>query len=245
MSIANRANQELEQYFEFIKYLEIERLREQAGLLESMGGDPEWPLNEDDLEIQTWENTSEVDALKLVIENRDTWPFSVPLPPESHEYSEGKDYEFFAVLSLWMLADALAWADRGQAQLAIAGEYALKAMDAVCYAEHLREAEILESFVAKQGEGKLVEALKMQKAETQKQKSDLSRQLNLLRHRKTNEAKAMAIEEFMKDRYRFPSAEKAGIYLADWLRDQRRSYEPRTVSNWIRAHAKSINFRFR
>ena len=75
IAIARRINQEIEQYFDDIKYLEIERLREQAGLLESMGGDPEWPPNEDDLDIQTWVNVNEVEALKSILEKRDLFMF--------------------------------------------------------------------------------------------------------------------------------------------------------------------------
>ncbi|AAZ98629.1 hypothetical protein Tbd_2676 [Thiobacillus denitrificans ATCC 25259] len=245
-SIAKRINRELDRYFSDIKIYEIERLREQAGLLESIGGDPDWPPNEEYLDIQTWENTSEVDALKSVVENRDSHLFFSKDPlPKSEEYPEGKDYELFAVLALWMLADGLRFLNTTAVGLAIAGEFALKAMDAVCYAEHLREAEWLASYVEKQGNIKLTEALIEQKNDAQKQKSALAKRLNVARHQKTTEAKAMAIEEFMKDRDRFPSAEKAGIYLADWLRDQGRPFEPRTVTSWIRAHATATGFRFR
>lgn len=252
ISIAKRIDEELDQYFDDIKYMEIERLREQAGLLESMGGDPEWPPNEDDLEIQTWGNTSEVDALKSILEKRDYWPFSVPRATESHEYPEGKDHELFAVLSLWMLADARGYLNESKHGLSIAGEYALKAMDSVCYAEHLREAQWLVSYAEKQSGINLAEALKEQKYEIQKNKSEQLKQLNEARHQKTNEAKKMVVEEFMKDRYKFPSAEKASIHLADWLGNQgvrnsatRQPYEPRTIKGWILDHAKKISFRFR
>ena len=252
ISIAKRVNQEIDQHFDDIKFMEIERLREQAGVLESMGGDPEWPPNEDDLEIQTWVNTSEVDALKSILEKRDLFGFFQDPPPKPEEYPEGKDYELFAVLSLWMLADALRYLNESRHGLSVAGDYALKAMDAVCYAEHLREAEWLVSYAEKQGDAKLIEALKGQQSEIQKNKSEQLKQLNEARHQKTNEAKTMVVEEFMKDRYKFPSAEKASIHLADWLGNQGiqnsatgQPYEPRTVARWIRDHARTTGFRFR
>lgn len=245
-SIAKRIDHELNRYFSDIKISEIEQLREQAELLESLGGAPEWPQNDDDLDIQTWENTSEVDALKSVLENRDSYLiFSKDPLPKAEEYPEGKDYELFAVLSLWMLSDSLRFLNGTASSLSIAGEYALKAMDAVCHAEYLRETEWLSSFAEKVGDAKMAEALRAQREEAHEQKSIVAKQLNIARHQKTNEAKAMVIQEFMKDPYRFPSAEKAGNHLADWLQDQGRSYEPRTVIGWVRAHAKTINLRFR
>jgi hypothetical protein len=251
--IAERINQELDQYFDDIKYMEIERLREQAGLLESMGGDPEWPPNEDDLEIQTWVNANEVDALKSVLENRDSHLFYSKDPlPKPDEYREGKDYELFAVLSLWMMADAQRYLNASKHGLSIAGEYALKAMDAVCYAEHLREAEWLVTYAEKLGDDKLIEALKNHKSEIQKQKTERSKELNLARHQKTYEAKVMVVEEFMKNHNKFLSAEKAGNHFADWLRDKGilnsatgEAYEPRTVAGWIRTHFKEIGKRWR
>lgn len=244
--IAQRINKELEQYFEDIKLLEIERRRAQEGILESMGGDQDWPSDDEDLDIETWENTSEVDALKSVLENRDSHLFYSKDPlPKSEEYPEGKDHELFAVLALWMLADSLYFLSSTPVGLSIAGTYALKAMDAVCYAEHLRDAAWLTSYSEKLGDAKVAETLREQDEESRRQKTALSKQLNLVRHQKTSEARTMAIEEFMKDPHRFPSAEKAGNHLADWLRDYGRSYEPRTVTNWIRAYAKSINLRFR
>lgn len=244
--IAKRINKELDRYFSDIKLVEFERLREQAAWLELMGGDPEWPPNEEDLDIETWENTNEVDALKSVLEDRDSHLFYSKDPlPKPEEYPEGKDYELFAVLALWMLADGLRFLNSTPVGLSIAGEYALKAMDAVSYAEHLRDAEWLASYAEKLGDAKVAEALKEQKEESKRQKSILSKQLNVVRHQKTSEARAMVIEEFMKDPYRFPSAEQAGNHLTDWLRDQGRSYEPRTIIGWVRAHAKTINLRFR
>ena len=214
---------------------------------------------EDELGILTAENCSEVDALKAVIEKRDDCFFQT-VETEPREYVEGKDFEMFAVLSLSLQEDALVFLDKSQLGISIAGEYALKAMDAVCHSEHLHEAERLVSSVKQTSQNKLNAALIEQKAECQKwvkycakidkerkcqERSEKARKLNHARHQRTRDAKKMAVAEWEMDTSRFPSAEKAGLYLADWLVARDFSYEPRTVTGWIRSHAKQIGVRFR
>lgn len=221
-----------------------------------------WEFNErmeGDLGIPTADNTSEVDALRECI---DWWD-----DIGGEDFPDGKPQEIFAVLSLWLLADALKWIrfqrkdvcivthasgevvyHEGESQpvdlasnYSIAGSYALKAMDAICHAEHLCEVAKLESMyklnLAKNHDDHL-------KNESER-RSMRAEQLNIARHRKTNEAKAKAIEEWEKDRSKFISAEKYGLHLADWLGTQGFQYEPRTVTSWIRAHAKQIGVALR
>lgn len=69
--------------------------------------------------------------------------------------------------------------------------------------------------------------------------------LNKVRHEKNHEARAMAIEEWEKNPSKYPSAEKAGRAIADWLRSKGHNFEPRTVTGWIRSHAKQKGVRFR
>ena len=218
---------------------------------------------EDELDIQTEKNTSEVDVLKSIIEYRDSCfflPEGAP-EPEREEWPEGSRHELFAVLSLWLLADAIECADRKFIySLSIAGEYAIKAMDAVCYAERLREEDLLESYIKKMANAELIQALRKQKAEQQKwvqdcsdlskereikEKKDKSKNLNDKRHEKTYAAKSLVINEWEKEPSAFSSAEKAGLHFADWLEEKGIKYEPRTVTNWIRAHAKQIGIVFR
>ncbi|MEQ1741074.1 MAG: hypothetical protein ABL869_01010 [Candidatus Nitrotoga sp.] len=221
-----------------------------------------WVFNdrmEDELDIQTVENTHEVDALKNCI---DWWE-----DIGGEDFPDGKPEEIFAVLSLWLLADALNWIryqrknmrivtytsgevvyHEGESQpvdlasnYSIAGSYALKAMDAVCHAEHLCEVANLESMyklhLAKNHDDHLKKESERRSMQTE--------QLSIARHRKTNEAKAKTIEEWEKDRSKFISAEKYGLHLADWLGTQGLQYEPRTVTGWIRAHAKQIGVALR
>ncbi len=134
---------------------------------------------ESQLGIPTSENTSEVDALK-------DSNCSYVLLDETGEggFPEGKLYEYFAVLSLWLLAESLTWLKHNGAasvRFSLAGEYALKAMDAVCNAEHLREVARLEdSHLQKEVEKQDVE---------RKQRVMKAEKLNIARHKKDNEAK--------------------------------------------------------
>lgn len=263
---AKRVSREIDGYFLDLKDSEVCRLQSEfeggdkslVEFFEWDGGtraNGRWFFKEemaDELEILTAKNTSEVDALKTIIENRDSCFF---LPecapePEREEWPEGSRHELFAVLSLWLLADAMErMDDKSKYGLSIAGEFAIKAMDAVCYAEHLREAEWIESYIKKMANAELTEALTKQKSEWQeivlKEKSEKSKKLNQIRHEKNYAAKNMVIDEWKKEPSAFPSAEKAGLHFADWLETKGIKYEPRTVTTWIRDYAKKIGLRLR
>jgi hypothetical protein len=263
--IAKRINSEVERYFSDLKENAISELKmkldpedEEFGRFFDWDGgsrdNGRWLFiegMEDELDIPTEKNTSEVDALKTIIENRDSCfflPEGAP-EPEPDEYPEGKDYEFFAVLSLWQLADAINQPIRSAHSLSIQGEYAIKAMDSVCYAEHLREAAWLVSYTKKNANIELAKALRNQKTELleieAKEKSERSKDLNKKRHEKDYAAKEMVINEWKKEPSAFPSVEKAGLHFADWLETNGYQYEPRTVATWIRGYAKQSGLRLR
>lgn len=208
---------------------------------------------EGELEIPTSENTTELEALK---ECADWWD-----EIGGEGFSESEPCEVFAVLSLWMLAQTLEWISHkydivttysdGRVdsksyphqpetyswRLTVATECALKAMEAICYAEHLSEMKKFEASLFNK------ELVRLESE--RKKRSIRGQELNIARHQKRNEAQARAIGEWEKDPVRFPSAEKAGLYLADWLNEQGFQYEPRTVTGWVRAHAKTIGVKFR
>lgn len=198
---------------------------------------------EDQLDIPTAENTSEVDVLK----DSNCW---YVLDDDSGDgcLPDGKVYEYFAVLSLWLLADSLEWLKHNGApsvRFSLAGEYALKAMDAVCYGEHLQAIERI-------NEAHIQEKATKQ-SEDKKQRSLKAQALNIARHRKDYEAKDLVIKEWEKDKSKFSSGEKAGIHFADWLLRQGvdaeskslYDYQPRQVATWLRSYAKQIGVRFR
>ncbi|MHB0916661.1 MAG: hypothetical protein ACYC1G_02705 [Thiobacillus sp.] len=246
----------IDEYFSTVKGTEIERLRRETVALDEAGLGPEWPINDyDDLDIPTANNTSEVDALKTCIDNWDK------------DFSDEKPPVLFAVLALSLLAEALNWlscnsahkvldgmdaaldaltlgtglkAIKTNTNLSIAGGCALKAMDAICHAEHLRHMERLEEKYATK-----LKANDLAEAKHGEERSRRNKDLNDARHRKRNEAVEKAIREWEKDPSKYPSAEKAGLHLADWLTPQGFEYEPRTVTGWIRTHAKKIGVRFR
>lgn len=212
-----------------------------------------WSFKEDmegELSIPTPGNTSEVVALKECGD----WAGIC-----REGFPDGEPQELFAALALWMLADSIAWLRRPLNDLddavvgllkavggdrqscpisySLAGEYALKAMEAVCFAEHLSEmARVMDAHL---------QQLAAQKEAERAQRSRRAEALNEERHRKTYEARALAITEFAKDVARFPSAEKHGLFLSDWLRERGLEYEPRTVTGWIRSYAKEVGVRFR
>lgn len=268
VAAAKRINEEIERYFHDLKYVAVSDLKSkllaEGDSLETYfewdGGtvaNGHWVFKDemvDDLEILTASNCSEVDALKTIIEDRDSCfflPEGAPLP-EPDEYPEGKTVELFAVLSLWLLADSIEWSEKGgKYGMSIAAEFAIKSMDAVCYAEHLREIEWHVAYLKKQNGAELSAALRRQHSEYEKStkqgKSERAKELNRCRHAKTTHAKEVVIAEWAKNPSQFSSAEKAGNHYADWLVLKRivKSIEPRTVIGWIRGHAKEIGVKFR
>jgi hypothetical protein len=268
VAAAKRIDQEIERYFDDLKYVAVSdlksKLQAEGDTLETYfewdGGteaNGRWLFKDemvDDLEIPTASNCSEVDALKTIIDDRDSnffLPEGAP-DPEPEEYPEGKTVELFAVLALWLLADALEWINCGDKHgMSIAAGYAVKAMDSVCYAEHLHEIRWLVAYQKAKSDGERTEALRKQHSEYQDlalwEKSERAKELNKRRHATTNHAKDVVSAEWAKSPSKFPSAEKAGIYFADWLKSQGivKSIEPRTVTGWIRAYAKQQGIKLR
>lgn len=227
----------------------------------------DWPSDADDPppEFPTEDNTCKIDALKRCIDEYEL--------EDDPDFPNGQKYEYFAVLSLWILADALMWLNRDikdrqyaidfttnigldtelaksiymntSIDFSLAGSCALEAMDAVCFAENLRETERLKQSHAKALILTEDEVRKEAKNKEKKRRSVVAQKLNIHRHAKRNEAMELVLCEWEKNPNDFPSAEKAGIHYADWLVDQGYKYEPRTVVGWIRKHAKKSGIRLR
>jgi len=171
---------------------------------------------EDELDIPTENDDSEVDALKAIIETRDSNFFTTKniIEPEPNEYPEGKDYEMFAVMALWFIADAIKSINHGGKHgQSIAGDYLIESMDAVSYAEHLREKEWLIFYSKKVGEKALIEVLQKQKEELgewkKQNKEQLTKKLSEQgkkgadkKHERTNKAKQELIGIWATGRYK-------------------------------------------
>lgn len=161
----------IEEYFQSEKEAFVERLVEHGGwelrylnyedrheggiryLLDN------WPHEADDRpDFPTSENTLEVDALRECIGSY--------VLADDEEFPNGRESEYFAVLALRQVADAISWlrpapgerfrdvppdlqADAGAAgftserpqHLALAADRALEAMDTLCEGEHLHATE--------------------------------------------------------------------------------------------------------
>ena len=268
-----RINREIDNYFYDSKEEEISRLKSELEegderlieFFEWDGGTQKngrWDFKEEmlgELDIPTAENCRYINALKEITKYQNNY---LPLPkdiPESEceEWPEGSQHQLFAVLAGWLLDEALR-------QMRIDSkngcDFIIEAMEAVCYAEHLREAHLIRSYINRIGNEDLAKELKKLasemnqqqqdknkelRAEVTKKKHDRSIELNEIKHKKNHEAKDMAIKEWSKDPSKFPSATKAGIYYADWLLKKGIHYEPRTVTTWLREHVKKIGKRFR
>lgn len=276
---AKRINEEIELYFSDLKTVAVENLRaklqvgdeEFDSYFEWDDGAKEsgqWVFKEEMrefLDIPTDLNSSEVDALKTIIENRDSCfflPKGAP-DPEIDHWPEGRTHELFAVLSLWLLAEAIDWArNPGKFGLSISGECAVKAMDAVCHAEHVREVEWLEQFHKKSlteisrnadlRSQEITESVRQKLAAELAARDQLKRSaraelLNLKRHAKRNHAVDQVCAEWVKNPSKYTSFEKAGANFADWVVDRQlmKTIEPRAVAGWIREYAKKIGFRYR
>jgi hypothetical protein len=240
----------IEDCFRELKEREIGRLRQAAG---DRGEDVsvfDLTLDADDLDLPTRHTTSQVDALKECI---DLWD-----DIGGEGFPNAQRHEFFAVLSLSLVGGAVSWLLPKEplrlsfpdgttwepkmkdaisaitSSLSLSGECAIEAMDAVCYAEHLRMRDLL--LENTHSEYKAQETQRRQEEHKQKQKR--IEPADRIRHRLSREAKQMAIAEWEKDPSRWPSTEQAGNAIADWLESKGYDFVPRTVTGWIGEHKK-------
>lgn len=119
-------------------------------------------LSDDEYEVQikTRDNISEINALKYSINNSDL---------NNPEFLNGKDFEYFAVLAIWLITDALNWLylSEGESKyptrywsgkfgidgnvdssqklgvLRLSSTMTIEAMHAICFAENLATADAL------------------------------------------------------------------------------------------------------
>lgn len=178
------------------------------------------------------------------------------------EFKDHKSEELYSVLALWLVGSTLEMLDyEAQLKLRHkfqnqtvstetnnkeevvklqnkiicierAGEFAILAMNAICYAERLQNVKTV----------KVKLSVNRAKELTKK-----SKKLNDLRHHKNHDAKAKVLKEWEKNPSKFASASKAGVFLASWLfeNDNNYAYEARTVADWIREYAKSRGIKLR
>jgi hypothetical protein len=250
--IAENISETIDQFFADIKNQEIHRL----------GIPSEAQAEFDFSNIPTEQNTTDIEALKACASS---WDFIC----EYAGIEDGKGQELFAVLSLWLVADAVAWIKGMQfdhlkpsildlmnsfpeltsdERHFIASRYLFYALEAVCFGEQLKAIASTESDFLTEIQsihGRYNEILAIQKVAERKRYEQWSKEMNFQRHKKNHDAKKRVVDEWSKDPSRFPSAEKAGVYFTEWLKSSGLSFEPRTVTTWIREYAKQNEIKLR
>lgn len=235
-------------------------------------GSGKWVIDPDlDLAfaIPTTENTTEIDTLKECGYMLDSFCDKV-----INELVACKPFQLFATLALWKIADAIIIIDpnceyekyghlltatnkdlheseteNSDLSFTLAGEEALKSMEAVCYAEHLHEFDLIkylhETQLTKTHEEYLNEKNK-QDEEKQKINKERSKILNEYHHQIGNDIKDLVKKEWLKAPYKHISSVEAGNYYHNWLKDNGyKTFKLRTISNWIRDAAKEKGIKFR
>lgn len=226
----------------------------------------------DELDIPTPENTSEIEALKESIGGWvDLSKDEVPDAKE-HEYFAAMALWFIADaierLEYRYDLNTHQFVKRENCRLeefdySRIGEYVIKAMEAVCYGERLQDIERVKGRFEERID-RLQKALESQQTKTEmteqairdevaakllqedaQRKSEHAKKLSRLRHRDRDDARQAVLIAWEQNPTAFPSAEKAGNHFADWLQRQGKSFEPRTVTGWIRSYAKDKGIKFR
>lgn len=301
-SAAHNADFFIEEYFRIEKDNYIRRLldhggrelgylqeeeRNEAGIRRLLDN---WPSEADEPppHIPTPENTSEVTALKVSIE----W-YTLD---DDDDFPGGHEFEYFAVLALWLVADAMEWLKWSSdvnyqedslreafAQLpnalnnvpeimgafqtgmeahksiggtdtdirfSLAGERALYAMDAVCYAEHLHATEKQAKELVKLQIDVYQVAQKTDSIVEEKVKEKISlkgKNASIKRHEKSAELKNMAKDIYFSKKWRTFSQATQYIYPILQTRGREIGFvfsEDRgeqTVSEWLRAIRKQAD----
>lgn len=220
--------------------------------------------------IKTSYNTSDLDALQDAMSQ-----FFDPAVLDGIE--DLHEYEYFAVQALLYVNDfvekiktefvfsKMKQVKRRDRRLngtdtATAARCLIDAMEAVCYAERLREIERTQERYEQQIEKiqsshKLItiedqarirgEARRELEAEAKAARVAQAKERGKLAHRESYEAKKFVLEMWEKNPTQFRSAEKAGAYYVDVLDGRGIEREHRTVVGWIRTRAKELGIRFR
>lgn len=189
----------------------------------------------DQLGILTAENSSVVDALKARLED---WDDEEP-EEDPNERKEGKNYEFFAVLALVLVANAQKWYFEYKST-SLAGESAIQAMDAVCHAEHLQRKAVFKSCLLS------YKASEEKNIHTQRQ-SERGKKGAANRHAANNKLKAWVIDLYQKEeskREKRRSANEVAHDLKERVLQHGKTIEAnlseanaqRTIAEWINQH---------
>jgi len=261
--IENEIQHRIDEYFEVSKLNAIEQLKEDErweffefdshGVMLGFNTD-----FEDELQIRTRYDTSDLEALDEIIDQ-----FDNPLEPGT---IAPKPQEYFAVLALSKAADAINDIKHsndvraGKAPKASglvprdyvsAGRHAIEAMEALGRAERARSEESYKNLIAseKKSSASIKAAEKRLNDENEERKNKNhahAKKMSAASLKKRNAARDAVLARWdAKPELQILSNAKAGINLSDWLSSQNQKleyHEPRTVSEWISEHKKAIGF---
>ena len=219
-------------------------------------------------DIRTSDNTSDLDALQEAMDSF--------FDPTCVAIENPRAYEYFAVLALWLVGKCIddveskfdsAKMDRikhidglDMRDTARMARRLLDAMEAVCHAEHLQDAERTRSAYEAQIEKIRAKQTALSDEEAASVRADVLRELseesrarrvaqskenNRIRHQGNHDVRKLVLAMWEQNRTQFPSAEKAGAHYVDVLSQRGIDREHRTVVGWIRARAKELGVRFR
>lgn len=272
-AIAEDADQIISAYFDSEKHSVVEAIKAD-GRYELLEGDEDRITGFKDeaaehYDVRTSENTSDFDALQEAMGSF--------FDPSTLEVENLREYEYFAVLALWLIGDCVeemeTHFDLSQmkrvkranrtldaSDTARVARHLIDAMEAVCYAEQLRQIERTQNRYEKQIE-KIqsahkpltdeeamrirAEVLQQVEQDAKARRVEQAKENSRRRHQENNDVKQQVLDLWEQNTTQFPSAEKAGAYYVDVLAQRGIEREHRTVVGWIRARAKELGIRFR
>lgn len=183
------------------------------------------PAGEEEIDFYEHEVFAVLALAKLV---ESVWAFESPLEfliTDSCPFEELAEY----IGSFSEFQDAEREAVKFQENLIIAGKFAMEAIAAICHAEY-------------------------KKAEFDRRVASIERQSAVLRvmqegrHKTNRQVRSMVLDEWNRLRAA-PSyalnAERNGLALSSWLREQEIDRAPRVVAGWLREYAETQGIRWR
>lgn len=224
----------------------------------------------DEYGLRTSDNTSDLDALQEAMGSF--------FDPTVLDIQNLQECEYFATLALWLIGDCVeemetqfdlhqmkrvkrATRNLDSIDTARLAQHLIEAMEAVCYAEKLREVDRVEAkyetMIQKIQSGSEV---KITHSDLDKIREEMRRQIqeearqerreklvanNEIRHQENREMKQLVLEQFAINPRQFDSAEKAADHFVDILEQRKKPRSHRTVADWIREYARNNGIRFR
>jgi hypothetical protein len=272
--IAHDASSIIDAYFDSEKDAAIQMIKD-AGRYDLFDGDEDGQYlslkseAHDEFDIRDRDSTSNLDALQDAMTSF--------FDPTVIDVADLKDYEYFAAMALWFLGDyikilnydldlkAREFIKRPNKQYSTSdvsrmGSIIVQAMDAVSYAEKMRETLRTEKKYENRINKIQAKQQVLSQADMQKIRDEIKQELiieskaelknwsdtsNEIRHKPNRNVKKIVLDLFDENPRQYSSAEKAADYYLEVLQKQNIDRSHRTVADWIRERAREKGIRFR